>query len=274
MYVALGIYYRYRRLYSLGAVFMKIAVIGERFIDRYHIGEALRISPEAPIPVVKISDCFDLPGGAENVAANLRNLGADVVEVYPPSLTPRKNRLMVGNTQVARWDEDDWVKTFSATQLALLPKALCACDAIIISDYGKGAFDGIMQELISAIPLGIPIFVDTKRSPNYFVGLGVRYFFPNLKEYAQYREVYDEVDIVLKCGAEGMECEDFRVPALCTNIASVNGAGDTVIAAFVWSYTQWQDTYRALADASAAAAVVCQKPYTATCSREEIYGSR
>src|SRR2546425_959697 len=81
------------------------AVFGDGMWDRYWIGTANRLSPEFPGPVVKIEDMRFYPGGAGNVANNLQMLGVTVLRYFHDG--PTKNRLMVGDTQIARWDEHD-----------------------------------------------------------------------------------------------------------------------------------------------------------------------
>jgi bifunctional ADP-heptose synthase (sugar kinase/adenylyltransferase) len=57
---------------------LKVLVIGDLMLDRYHFGRVTRISPEAPVPVVDVERTDNRPGGAANVALNISNLGAAV----------------------------------------------------------------------------------------------------------------------------------------------------------------------------------------------------
>src|SRR5216684_4927884 len=159
--------------------FFRVAVFGDFMQDVYHIGEADRLSAEVPIPVVKVKELLICHGGAGNVAANLRNLSCDVVWFDGNEGTqPVKNRLMVGDHQVARWDFYDTCKPFE------LPNFTEKFDAIVIADYGKGA---ITKDLIGFIykSVSCPIFVDTKRDPSIWSGVAT-VVFPNEKEFSQY----------------------------------------------------------------------------------------
>jgi len=244
-------------------------VIGEKFIDRYWVGTATRISPEAPIPVVAVKEVIQSAGGAGNVSANLIALGAIVSEYYPGP-EPIKNRLIANGHQVARWDEDDHCDPLSF----LRPEDLQNRDGIVVSDYGKGAFTGDIPKLISKWTGSTHLFIDTK-NPTVWPFRG-NFFFPNMKEWQTHKDFYDKCSRVIRTESEnGMTHLNYgeamwHTPALATDVVSVCGAGDTAIAAFAYAYCKNQDIVGAMRFASKACAVVCGKPYTAVASHEEI----
>jgi D-beta-D-heptose 7-phosphate kinase/D-beta-D-heptose 1-phosphate adenosyltransferase len=256
----------------------KVAVIGDFMQDLYWLGDATRISPEAPIPVVKINEVKLFPGGAGNVAKNLEALGCEVVWYLEPSIMPRKNRLMVGGHQLARWDENDW-----CAPIIQVPKFL-ECDAVIVADYAKGA---INEEIIWYIKeFAGPIFVDTKRDPSVWSGAATA-IFPNSQEYDQFSTEYLNGDFIViqKRGQSGLSMRrrvldvaktiwEFNSPAQARFVRSVNGAGDTVIAAFVFSYLAQNgvfDDWKHMLDfANAAAAVSVEHPYTYAPTLKEV----
>jgi D-beta-D-heptose 7-phosphate kinase/D-beta-D-heptose 1-phosphate adenosyltransferase len=241
-------------------------VIGDAFTDRYHIGESTRLSAEAPIPVVKITKTFDLPGGAGNVARNLDALGARVLQGYIGPF-PIKNRLMIDDHQIARWDEND-----TCQSNRLIVPILRTADAIVIADYAKGS---VTPEIIQTIgnwmfDTGKPVFVDTKRAPGYFYGLDKWYtiFFPNQKEHDEFNYDISGVRYILKRGRDGIQYDDRTLPSTARFVRSVNGAGDSVIASFAFAtVTGYSDP---LAFANTAAGLVVEKPYTAVVTKEEI----
>lgn len=251
----------------------KILVVGDRLLDRWWIGEASGLSAEAPIPVVKVHEIKELPGGAGNVAENLKALGEEVTTVFGGGF-PIKDRLLVGDCQLARWDFGDKCEQ---ARLDLLQAALQNVKAVVVADYLKGS---INSKVVGAIrDAQLPTFVDTKGSPWPWFGIAT-VVFPNDKEYAQYQQEYDQFDLVVrKRSSKGMELRSrgkrlaFE-SAMARQVRSVCGAGDSAFAAFVSEYlrrgldpcmSQW-----ALRFASVAAAIAVEKPLTAIVTRAEI----
>lgn len=247
---------------------MKIAVVGDAFVDRYWIGDATRLSPEAPIPVVNVVVQKDFEGGAFNVVNNLRALGA-TANLYAMGPFPVKNRLCVGTYQLARWDENDRVAEIDFKVQP--PLEIPAYDAIIISDYGKG---GVTDRVIDTVAkLNLPTFIDSKRSPRDFDVVMDPWFFPNQKEYSAHQFDYAlQPNVIYKKGPHGIEHHQFgriveALPAWADRVVSVTGAGDTTISAYVFASLSGRP---ALAWANAAASIVVSKPFTATATFEEI----
>jgi len=261
-------------------VIPKLLVIGERFTDRYFIGTATRLSPEAPIPVVTISEVIQFPGGAGNVTENLKALGVLVRELYPPTPYPIKNRLIGNNHQLARWDQDDdTVKPFTDIQLKLAKHLFRDIDGVIISDYNKGAFTPeSVSALAGLIPPTASIFVDTKAGPTRFALLGKRvFFFPNMKEWLAHSAEYTNCpNVVRKESENGMiyisrqSDHTHHSPSLAKKIVNVSGAGDTAIATFAYFYTQGRPIPECLEYANKACAIAISKPYTSVATNEEI----
>lgn len=245
-----------------------IAVFGDWFYDNYYVGTTTRISPEAPIPVVKVKDRLQFSGGAANVVCNLESLGAVVPPATMWEMRPSsKNRLMVDNYQLARWDENDEQQEWDLSKIKLTK-----ADAVIISDYGKGSITYAVIEEIAK--LNLPTFIDTKRSPRDFDVVMNPTFFPNQKEYETHIHDYRvQPKVVLKRGAEGIQYMEFgkvvnEYPAWATKVVSVCGAGDSVVAAFCYATIQnFQDP---LGFANRAAAIVVEKPWTATVTIDEM----
>lgn len=240
-------------------------------VDRYWIATADRISPEAPIPVFKVYSTFSYPGGAGNVSNNLKALGVEVINVPEgtrQSLQPNKHRLIVNDQQVARWDTNDKCSPLDVGRL----KAAKDADAIVVADYCKGTIDAEVVVAIAA--LNKPIFVDTKGDPSIWQGYADAVF-PNEKEYQKFARVYDSFPtVVRKRGNLGMSLISpggvANTPSLARYVRSVVGAGDTVVAAFAYKYLLTQDPLEAFWFANAAAAVVCEKPYTSVATVEEV----
>ncbi|MEO6875126.1 MAG: PfkB family carbohydrate kinase, partial [Opitutaceae bacterium] len=156
---------------------LRILVVGDVMLDRYIWGDATRISPEAPVPVIDVSHETSTAGGAGNVALNIAALGArctvagyfgsddtgkklramlkakGIVTLSTPgsSQTIMKTRVMVQRQQLCRIDRESPPTAYhvSASQAeALLTKEIKACDAVILSDYAKGVLN---NELIARV---------------------------------------------------------------------------------------------------------------------------
>jgi D-beta-D-heptose 7-phosphate kinase/D-beta-D-heptose 1-phosphate adenosyltransferase len=145
-----------------------VLVVGDVMLDQYVWGEVERISPEAPVPVVRTMLREEKPGGAANVATNLARLGARVtlagfaggdreqetlelllaadridsrLTPAPASPTTTKLRILSGHQQMMRVDRDGGSSFSAADYRALLESArsaLPAAAAVVLSDYAKG----------------------------------------------------------------------------------------------------------------------------------------
>jgi bifunctional ADP-heptose synthase (sugar kinase/adenylyltransferase) len=244
----------------------KVLVVGDFLWDRYWCATTSRLSAEAPIPVCKVEKTFMVPGGAGNVQANLEALGAHV-KLATGDGTIIKNRLMVSDTQVARWDENDQLTELLVTYVR---EGLAQADAVVIADYCKGTIGAgaNTNRILDAIEESkLPVFIDTKRDPNFFNGLNAT-FFPNKAEHLKFFKQYMFKNGVFKCGAEGISDGEQTFPSWVKVVRSTCGAGDSVVAGFV--YAELTGHSNPLAFANACAAVVCEKPYTAVANVGEV----
>lgn len=171
-----------------------ITVIGDVMLDVYFMGAVKRLSPEAPVPIVKVKTKTRTLGGAGNVALNLAGLGCnpilmgirgndhpgnklsailkqnriqDHVVVDPSHPTTTKTRVIGQGQQLLRLDEEKFWNAPQEAQTQLIDqfkKNVLVSSAVIISDYGKGALRGeIVPQVISLChEKEIPVFVDPK----------------------------------------------------------------------------------------------------------------
>jgi D-beta-D-heptose 7-phosphate kinase/D-beta-D-heptose 1-phosphate adenosyltransferase len=191
----------------------RLLVVGDVMLDKYIWGDVGRISPEAPVPVVRVIRQSHQPGGAANVAMNLSQLGAQVevigftgddederlleealrlngisphfiIEEEFPTIT--KQRILGGRQQMLRLDserldtrpKDNYDRLVESIQ-AHLP----GCDAVVLSDYSKGTLTTeVCQTVIQAARgQGIPVVVDPK-SVDFTRYRGATTICPNLSE--------------------------------------------------------------------------------------------
>lgn len=177
----------------------RVLVVGDLMLDQYIRGTVGRISPEAPVPVVRVTGETHIPGGAGNVVNNLAALGASAsvigvvgaddagarllehfrgrgvriegVRTDPERPTTQKTRVIAERQQVVRYDRESSSPLSHASEAALLAalaREIPRAEAVILSDYGKGVI--APKTLAAAIGLcrrrGIPVTVDPK--PEHF----------------------------------------------------------------------------------------------------------
>lgn len=168
----------------------RLLVVGDVMLDRYWFGEVSRISPEAPVPVVKVERTEERPGGASNVARNATALGAQVtllsvvgddeagarlrelVEAEQvtaclhkdPSIpTTVKLRVIGRQQQLLRIDFETLPShEVLADKLADFEALLAGCNVLVLSDYGKGGLAHIAKMIELARAAGKIILVDPK----------------------------------------------------------------------------------------------------------------
>jgi len=207
----------------------RILVVGDVMLDRYWFGDVERISPEAPVPIVKIVRTDERPGGAANVARNAAALGArttllsvtgadeagatlerllaaDRVETSfhrdPALSTTVKMRVVARQQQLLRVDfETPPSNEVLATKLADFDRLLASADLLILSDYGKGGLAHIATMIKRAKAAGKPVLVDPK-GDDWTKYRGATLITPNRGEF---REVVgrwrDERDMAAKAKA-------------------------------------------------------------------------
>jgi len=173
----------------------KVLVVGDFLLDTYTTGDASRISPEAPVAVVRVGDVSHRPGGAGNVALNLVSLGLNVITLgrlgaddsgsrlkndleregidtvglltQEDYKTPIKNRIIASNQQMVRIDYEELTPISEKLENEIvlkLPFLLQEVEVVAISDYGKGF---LSRELLGALiaearQRKIPVVVDPK----------------------------------------------------------------------------------------------------------------
>ncbi len=188
----------------------QVLVLGDIMLDRYWEGGTSRISPEAPVPVVKVEQINDRPGGAANVALNIAALGAgaqlggftgddemaDSLEdmlgaagvhcgftrvADHPTIT--KLRVLSRHQQLIRLDfEESGLAEAGAPLENTLAELLPHCGALVLSDYAKGALQDPAPLIDAARKAGLPVLVDPKGT-DFARYRGATLLTPNLHEF-------------------------------------------------------------------------------------------
>jgi D-beta-D-heptose 7-phosphate kinase/D-beta-D-heptose 1-phosphate adenosyltransferase len=188
----------------------RVLVVGDIMLDRYWHGDTSRISPEAPVPVVRVGEAEERAGGSGNVALNIAALGANAAvigltgqdeasdalrkllskqgvecdfEQVPESATITKLRVLSRHQQLIRLDFEDGFNTYSANGLLnRYQQQLATAGAVILSDYGKGTLREIQGFIQAARAQNIPVLVDPKGN-DFDRYRGATLITPNMSEF-------------------------------------------------------------------------------------------
>lgn len=189
----------------------KIVVVGDLMIDEYWSGSVKRISPEAPVPVVKINNKDYLLGGAANVALNLKKIGCNVSlfgsigddnngklltkiikenkikffsSVKKNTKTISKLRIVSDSSHMIRLDFEDCMEKYKFNNEKVLKKEILSADTVVFSDYNKGTLKDINLFIQFAKKYNKLVVVDPK-GDDYSKYRGATLITPNLKEFYQ-----------------------------------------------------------------------------------------
>lgn len=190
----------------------KIIIVGDVMLDRYLDGRAGRISPEAPVPVLRVQSSREVPGGAANVALNIAALGGEVTLIsyvgddhdagclcrmmekagvncrFVTSERARtivKLRALSMHQQMLRLDfEDDFAGEDHGELLDLIREHIGTADALVLSDYAKGTLAEVGQMIAIAGAARVPSIVDPKGS-DFARYRGAHVITPNEGEFRQ-----------------------------------------------------------------------------------------
>ncbi|PHM48596.1 bifunctional D-glycero-beta-D-manno-heptose-7-phosphate kinase/D-glycero-beta-D-manno-heptose 1-phosphate adenylyltransferase HldE [Xenorhabdus miraniensis] len=203
-----------------------VLVVGDVMLDRYWYGPTSRISPEAPVPVVKVETIEERPGGAANVAMNIASLGAnsrlvgltgvddaaralneklssvkvqcDFVPV-PTHPTITKLRVLSRNQQLLRLDFEEGFQNVDAQpMLEKIRQFLPHIGALVLSDYAKGALNQVQAMIKLANEADVPVLIDPKGS-DFERYRGATLLTPNMSEFeAVVGHCKDDDDLVQK----------------------------------------------------------------------------
>ena len=297
----------------------RLLVVGDVMLDRYWFGEVSRISPEAPVPVVRVKTMEERPGGAANVARNIAALGAraallsvagddeaasalssmlaaenieTVLHRDAAIATTIKLRVIGRQQQLLRIDFETLPsREILLDALADFERMLPQCDAVILSDYGKGGLAHIEKMITASRAHSKPVLVDPK-GDDYTRYSGATVLTPNLSEFREVvgswkneqefdakaeslrRELQLHALLVTR-SEDGMSLfrADGKVhqPAQAREVYDVSGAGDTVIATLGVMLASGADLARAVDVANRAAGIVVGKLGTAVVHYDELF---
>jgi D-beta-D-heptose 7-phosphate kinase/D-beta-D-heptose 1-phosphate adenosyltransferase len=297
-----------------------VLVVGDLMLDRYWQGATSRISPESPVPVVHVGQQEDRPGGAGNVALNIAALGArvtvmgltgadeaaDILQTrleaakvschfqrlsQEPTVT--KLRVLSRHQQLIRLDFEESFATADFARLqAEFEQQLAQADAVVLSDYGKGALRHVGEFIRAARKANKPVLVDPKGT-DFSIYKNATLITPNLTEFeAVVGHCADDENALVERGTQlireqqldallvtrgehGMtllrdQAAELHLPTQAREVFDVTGAGDTVISVLAAALAAGKPMDEATALANLAAGVVVGKLGTASVSVPEL----
>jgi D-beta-D-heptose 7-phosphate kinase / D-beta-D-heptose 1-phosphate adenosyltransferase len=257
----------------------RVLVLGDVMLDRFVYGTIERISPEAPIPVMKLDRTIDMPGGASNVARNITSLGAQAILIgvtgkdaaaqdlaaqleKVPSIDPRlvadqsrpttlKTRYVADRQQVLRADTESRAELSDITAqrvLAEFRNVLPAVDVVVLSDYAKGVLSQrVTREAIAAArDAGKPVLVDPKGA-SFAKYAGATLLTPNKHELQVVCGLECSSDEQVVTGASGL-----LAAGLCDHVVVTRGSDGMSVLESGGSVTHMRTVAREVFDVSGA----------------------
>ena len=248
-----------------------VLLIGDSCTDEWAYGSCDRLSPEAPVPVMKFREHRDAPGMAANVNENLKSLGINVnFLTNREKITKTRYVDERSNQQIMRLDTESEVKPLREAELRMAAMHL-EYDAVVISDYNKGYVDDNLIDIIAPKNPGIKIFVDTKKKklptqyPNVIYKINKKEF-----ELLDPDHIPNGKNMIVTHGANGALWDHQTFPVPITRVFDVTGAGDTFLAALVFYYIQLPDLKESINFANRCASIAVQNPGTYTLTMGDV----
>ena len=241
---------------------MKVLLIGDSCEDRYFYGDAKRLSPEAPVPILEYKRGVTSKGMVWNVRENLMSFRVETYTcTHPEKIIKTRFIDEKSNQQILRSDEEPEITPIS---FEFPDEWKSTYDALVISDYDKGF---ITQEKLFELSNWFqgPVFIDTKKTSipgNAFIKV-------NESEFKKITHFIPDNMIITK-GGEGTEYQGKLYPAEKVNVFDVVGAGDTFLAALTYGYLKYGRMEEAIPLANRAAAVAVSHRGTYVLTEEDV----
>lgn len=269
---------------------MKVLVCGDAMADEYWRGSVLRISPEAPVPVLRLDAIEHRQGGAANVANNIEAMGVSCERLFGGGERIRKIRFLTRNQHLLRADFDYPQKPVECD--AAYVEALGRCQIVVFVDYEHGALTNIQLLIAKAREAGRTVLIDPKGF-DYAKYRGATLLKPNqheMKELVGGWTNQDELDfktrqflvasgiesILLTQGPIGMtlytRTETTHYPAKAKEVVDICGAGEAALAVFAVSIAKGKTFDEAAKYANKAAGIKIGFQGTMVLEEKDVFG--
>lgn len=268
---------------------MKVLVCGDAMADVYWRGNVTRVSPEAPVTIVSVTEKERRDGAAANVANNIEALGVPCERIFGGGERIQKIRLLAKSQHVVRIDFDHPQSPICAD--AAFEDALARCDILVLVDYAKGSLERVQELISTARRLGRQVFVDP-RGHDFSRYRGASMLKPNreeMKELVGGWSNQDELDfkarqfllqsgiesILLTQAAEGMTLytrqDTLHVKAEPSTVVDVSGAGEAALSGYAAAIAKGYKPLEAVKYANRAAGLACSRFGTAVVTEQEVF---
>ena len=241
---------------------MRVLLLGDSCEDEYIYGNCDRLSPEAPVPVMKLGRVETKSGMAGNVCLNLQAFNLNITFLTNSEKITKTRFIDEGsNYQILRVDSEQRTKPM------LVPVSTGNFDAVVISDYDKGYLTS--EKIFDIVESSsCPVFIDSKKSilPNK----SNCYIKINDKESGNLNQSYPIDNLIITHGSKGCVYNNTLYPAEKVKVFDVVGAGDTFLAALVFGYLKHKDINKAIMLGNRAAAIAVQHTGTYVLSQTDI----
>jgi len=247
----------------------KILLIGDSCEDIYHYGVCERLSPEAPVPVLKQHKTEKKAGMSSNVRLNLESFSIDVDHFHNTEVM-KKHRLVDVryNQHLLRFDEgeDVAVESFDTGKLSAISNR--DIDAVVLSDYNKGFLTNDALAHICGAFKDKPIFVDSKKQDlSSLFGCIVKI---NEKEFGSLTDMPKDSSFVVTLGERGALYDGVIYSTERTEVFDVCGAGDVFLSGLVFGWLENREMPSAISFANKCAEISVSKMGTYVLTKEDI----
>ncbi len=245
----------------------KILLIGDHCMDVYHYGVCERLSPEAPVPVLKQLRKETKMGMSSNVRMNLKSFGMTVIHEHNREII-EKHRLIDSrfNHHLLRYDtgEDHLTEELNISRLEKVKDI----DAVVVSDYDKGFLRHKSITKICEMFRDVPVFVDTKKNKlNCYTNCVLKI---NEKEFKSIKKMPNDCDFIVTLGDRGALYNHEVYPTVKTEVFDVCGAGDVFLSGLVYGFLKTGDMKEAISIANRCASFSVSKMGTYVMTKEDL----
>jgi bifunctional ADP-heptose synthase (sugar kinase/adenylyltransferase) len=249
-----------------------VLLIGDSCYDRYFFGTCERLSPEAPVPVLKLDHVETRPGMVLNVAANIKGLGLET-RVICASSTITKDRFIdtARMTHLLRVDAGESLSCEKFNPFSLSNINWDSISAVVISDYDKGflKIDDIACISKVAATTSIPVFIDTKKRDlsllnNVIIKLN------NIEASRLIKQPGKDCELIVTHGSDGAFWRNQWFKPEPVQMFDVCGAGDTFMAGLVVSYLRTGNIASSIEYANKCARIAVQHFGTHAITTQEV----